>query len=59
MNLMFESAASFNGDLSLWDVSNETATRAMFYEATSYNPPPGRGIGERNELRDAELMMVG
>jgi hypothetical protein len=31
----------------------------MFKDATSYNPPPGRGLGERRELRDAEPMMVG
>jgi hypothetical protein len=31
----------------------------MFEGATSYNPPPGRGLGERKELRDAEPIMVG
>jgi hypothetical protein len=38
-------------------VSNGTDTYEMFYGATSYNPPPGRGIGERNELREEDLMV--
>jgi hypothetical protein len=40
-------------------VSSVTDMSSMFEGATSYNPPPGRGLGERKELGDAEPMMLG
>ena len=37
MRYMFEGAASFNGDLSDWDVSSVTDMHGMFYDAASFN----------------------
>jgi len=37
MNQMFDSASSFNGDLSTWNVSNVTDMGAMFDGASSFN----------------------
>ena len=37
MRYMFEGAASFNGDLSAWNVSSVTDMRGMFYDAGSFN----------------------
>ena len=37
MENMFNTAVSFNGDLSGWDVSNVTDMSGMFNEAVSFN----------------------
>ena len=37
MEQMFYEASAFNGDLSLWDVSNVTTMRAMFREASAFD----------------------
>jgi uncharacterized protein (TIGR02145 family) len=37
MGSMFESATSFNGDISAWDVSSVTLVGSMFENATSFN----------------------
>lgn len=34
---MFQGATSFNGNLSLWNVSSVTVMQNMFYGATSFN----------------------
>ena len=47
MREMFYGAESFTSDLSEWDVSKVTNMENMFRRATSYNPAPGRGLGER------------
>jgi surface protein len=44
MNSLFSNAATFNGDITSWDVSNVTNVRVMFYNATSFN----RNIGAWN-----------
>ena len=63
MPSMFAGAASFNGDLSTWTLS-DLATASLYYQdglfadATSYNPLPGYGIGERATARDKERAQV-
>jgi surface protein len=37
MSFMFRNAASFNGDLSAWDVANVTTMGSTFYGAASFN----------------------
>ena len=41
MNLMFESASAFNGDISGWDVSTEGRMSFMFRGASAFNQPLG------------------
>ena len=37
MSYAFENQSSFNGDISLWDVSSVTNMRYMFQNAVSFN----------------------
>ena len=37
MSQMFYEASAFNGDISIWDVSNVTNMRFMFRQAYSFN----------------------
>ncbi len=41
MNSMFESASTFNEDISSWDVSNSTSFSYFFYNATAFNQDIG------------------
>ena len=60
---MFAGATSFNGNLSTWTLSELAAmsldySEGTFFNATSYNPAEGEGVGEQATARDKERALA-
>jgi surface protein len=54
---MFGRASKFNGDLSLWDVSQVQNMYAMFYEASSFNQDIS--LWNVSQVQDMSIMFTG